>query len=167
MTAMIDTEDARPSNPLDLLEELVGANNWTFDRASDSELAVQMPGTWADYHIWAVWHAPLRAVYFACHFDCRVPEGKRADVLDLIAMVNEQLWLGHFDYDHQAGGILFRHTMPLRGTQGASVEQLEDLMDTAVNECERFYPALQLVIWAGQPSSQAIAVATLDTQGRA
>ena len=28
-------------------------------------------------------------------------------------------------------------------------EQLEDLMDTAILECERFYPALQMVLWAG------------------
>jgi hypothetical protein len=167
MTVMADSTESRPGNPLDLLEELVSANNWTFDRASDVELAVQIAGKWADYHIWSVWHADLRAMYFACHFDCRVPDGKRAEVLDLMAMFNENMWLGHFDYSHQEGGVLFRHTVPLRGTQGASVEQLEDLMDTAVTECERFYPALQLVVWAGQPSSQAMAVATLEPQGTA
>jgi hypothetical protein len=167
MTMIANSHETRPGNPLDILEELVSANNWTFDRASDVELAVQVTGQWADYHIWSVWHEDLRAMYFACHFDCRIPEAKRADVLELLALFNESLWLGHFDYCRKDGAVLFRHTVPLRGTQGASVEQLEDLMDTAVTECERFYPALQLVVWGGQCSSQAMAVATMEPQGTA
>jgi hypothetical protein len=167
MTAIAGSGEPSPSNPLDLLEELVSANNWTFERASEAELAVQVTGSWADYHIWSVWHEELRAMSFACHFDCRVPAAKRASVLDLLALFNENLWLGHFDYSHGEGRVFFRHTVPLRGTQGASVEQLEDLMDTAVAECERFYPALQLVVWADQPSSRAMAVATLEPQGSA
>ena len=167
MIAIAGSGETSPTNPLDLLEELVSANNWTFERASEAELAVQITGTWADYHIWTVWHEELRAMYFACHFDCRVPAAKRSDVLDLLALFNENLWLGHFDYSHGEGRVLFRHTVPLRGTQGASVEQLEDLMDTAVAECERFYPALQLVVWADQPGSHAMAVATLEPQGTA
>lgn len=167
MTMIADAGESAPGNPLDLLEELVSANNLTFERASEAELAIQVTGTWADYHICSVWHAELSAMYFACHFDCRVPAAKRSDVLDLVAMFNESLWLGHFDYSHSEGSVAYRHTVPLRGTDGASVEQLEDVMDTAVAECERFYPALQLVVWAGQPSSRAMAVATLAPQGTA
>jgi hypothetical protein len=33
-------------NPLDLVEELVNANDWPFDRFSDSELMVTMSGHW-------------------------------------------------------------------------------------------------------------------------
>ena len=167
MTAIANSQETRPGNPLDLLEELVSANNWNFDRASDVELAVQVSGQWADYHIWSVWHENLRAMYFACHFDCRIPEAKRREVLDLVTMFNEGLWLGHFDYGAKDGAVMFRHTVPLRGTPGASVEQLEDLMDTAVLECERFYPALQLVVWGGQKSAEAMAVATMEPLGTA
>ena len=35
-------------NPLDLLEEIVGANDWAFDRASVDELAVEISGRWCD-----------------------------------------------------------------------------------------------------------------------
>ena len=167
MNALAGIKEQRPGNPLDLLEELVSASNWTFDRPSDAELAIQIAGKWTDYHIWSVWHEDLRAMYFACHFDCRVPEAKRAWIQDLIAMFNATLWLGHFDLSHEDGAVIYRHTVPLRGTQGVSVEQLEDLMDTAIVECERFYPAMQLVVWGGQRASQAMAVATLEPLGTA
>jgi hypothetical protein len=156
-----------PGNPIDLLEELVSANDWAFDRPSDEELAIQVQGNWVDYHIWTVWQPEMRAMSFACHFDFRVPEAKRRDARDLVARFNETLWLGHFDFVSDDGSILFRHTMPLRGTAGASVEQLEDLVDTAVSECERFYPALQLVVWGGQASQEALAAALMETVGEA
>jgi hypothetical protein len=62
---------------------------------------------------------------------------------------------------------MFRHTIPLRGMPGASIEQLEDVVDTALTECERFYPALQLVVWGGRSVSEAIAAAHMDTIGEA
>jgi hypothetical protein len=156
-----------PGNPIDLLEELVSANDWVFDRPSDDELAIQVQGRWVDYHIWTVWQPAMRAMSFACHFDFRVPEPKRREARELVARFNETLWLGHFDFVGDDGSILFRHTIPLRGTSGASVEQLEDLVDTAVGECERFYPALQLVVWGGQACGDALAAALMETVGEA
>jgi hypothetical protein len=62
---------------------------------------------------------------------------------------------------------MYRHTVPLRGAAGVSVEQFEDLIDAAVVECERFYPALQLVVWGGRTIADALVMARMDTVGRA
>lgn len=167
MRSLACPSQSPPGNPLDLLEELVTANDWACERASDVELAIQLHGYWIDYHVWSVWNEQLQAIYFACHFECRIPAWKRPQVQELIALFNETLWLGHFDYSKDEATVFFRHTVPLRGTNGASVEQLEDLVDTAVTECERFYPALQLLVWGGQPSAKALAVALMDTMGEA
>lgn len=167
MTILAGNFDDHPGNPLDILEELVTANDWSFSRDSDFELAIQVRGQWVDYHILSIWHEELSAIYFACHFDARVPSDKRRQAQELIALFNEKLWLGHFDYAADDGALYFRHTVPLRGTRGASVEQLEDLVDTAVMECDRFYPALQRVIWGGQSGPEAVAAAMMDTVGEA
>ena len=63
--------------------------------------------------------------------------------------------------------VLYRHTVLLRGLRGASVEQLEDLVDAAVNECERFYPALQMVVWGGRSVDEALSAALMETVGEA
>ena len=57
--------------------------------------------------------------------------------------------------------------MLLRGAGSASVEQLEDLVDIAVTECERFYPAFQFVVWGGKSAEEAIAQAMIDPVGEA
>ena len=38
-------------NPLDLIEELVIANDWPFQRAADDEILVEISGRWTDYRL--------------------------------------------------------------------------------------------------------------------
>jgi hypothetical protein len=97
----------------------------------------------------------------------RVPKAKRLPVHSLLAMVNEKMWLGHFDLWSEDGLPIFRHAMLLRGTQGATAEQIEDLVNVALSESERFYPAFQFVIWGGKPPEEAVAAALIDPVGEA
>lgn len=155
------------SNPLDTLEELVSAHDWSFDRHSECELMVQVGGRWCDYHMYVVWDREMSAMFVSCQLDQRVPETKRGSVYELLANVNEDLWLGHFDFVQVDATTMYRHAIPMRGAAGLSAEQLEDLVDVAIHECERFYPALQLVVWGGRSVSDAVKVARMDTRGEA
>jgi hypothetical protein len=47
------------------------------------------------------------------------------------------------------------------------VEQLEDLVDVALNECERYYPAFQFVVWSGEGAREAMEAAMFETAGEA
>ncbi|MBU0726032.1 MAG: YbjN domain-containing protein [Alphaproteobacteria bacterium] len=154
-------------NPLDLVEELVEANEWAFDRSRDDELAVEITGRWCDYHLFFVWREDMSALHFSCVFDTKVQPAKRTEANALLALANERLWLGHFDLSSEDGMPMFRHTVPLRGARGATVEQIEDLVDVAVTECERFYPAFQFVLWGGKTAVEALDAAMLDTVGEA
>lgn len=156
-----------PINPLDLLEELGAANDWTLDRHSESELLIEMSGHWCSYNMYSVWQAEVSSMFFSCHFDMKVPDSRRSAVCELLAQANERLWLGHFDLMSEEGALMYRHTIPLRGLQGASLEQLEDLVDAALMECDRIYPALQLVVWGGSPVSEALDAALMETVGEA
>ena len=57
--------------------------------------------------------------------------------------------------------------MLTRGMRGIAVEQLEDLMDIAVGECDRFFPAFQFLIWGGMSAQDALDLAMLETVGKA
>jgi hypothetical protein len=157
----------RSSNPIDVVEELVGANDWIFSRHSDFELMFEVSGHWSGYQMYFLWQHDMGALFFSCQLELRVPETKRSEVFELLATVNENLWIGHFDLVSEGAAPVYRHTVPLRGAAGASAEQLEDLIDAAVIECERFYPALQLVVWGGRSIADALTVARMDTIGRA
>jgi hypothetical protein len=167
MTILTVEQSSPPTNPLDILEELVNANEWRFDRTTEEEMVVEISGRWCEYRLFFAWQEDLSAMYFSCLFDLRIPSHRRAQVAELLALVNEKLWLGHFDLCSEDLVPMFRHTVLLRGVTGASVEQLEDLVDIALCECERFFPAFQYVVWGGRSAEEAAAAAMIETVGEA
>lgn len=167
MTLSATFEEETAANPLDLVEQFVTANDWPFDRRSDDEMAVEVPGKWCDYSLYFAWREDIGALHFTCAFDMKVQQAKKSHVHELLAMVNERLWLGHFGLWTEEGVPMFRHAVLLRGLGSASMEQIEDLVDIALSECERFYPAFQFVIWGGKSAQDAISAALLDTVGEA
>jgi len=167
MTALSLETAAAAANPIDLVEEIVQANEWAHDRATDEEMVVEIGGRWCDYRLLFVWQREINAMHFTCAFEMKVPKVRRAAVFELLAAVNERLWLGHFDLTADSQSPAFRQGVLLRGASGASVEQIEDLVDIAVSECERFYPAFQLVVWGGKPAEEAVAAAMIDPIGEA
>ena len=110
---------APTSNPLDMMEELVNANEWRYDRSTDEEMIVEFTGQWCEYRMFFVWQEDLGALYFSCLFDTKITAGKRAAVAELLSYINERLWLGHFDLCSEELAPMFRHTILLRGTAGA------------------------------------------------
>ena len=167
MTVTSVVNESQTANPLDMLEEIVSANNWIFDRSSLDELVVEVSGRWAGYRMFFFWHDDVSAMQFSCQFDLPIAEDRLAATWELLALINERLWLGHFDVDSDDSTPIFRHTTLLRGSQGASTEQLEDLMDIALSECERFYPAFQLCVTGEIEPTASLNGAIIDTVAEA
>ena len=167
MSASMQLDFDKPGNPLDVLEQIVSANEWAFERRSDGEMAAEAPGKWGDYGLYFSWSPEISAMHFSCAFDLKVPEKQRAALYELLALANEKLWIGHFGIDSDDGVPVFRHSVLLRGAPGASAESLEDMVDIAVTECERFFPAFQFVLWGGKNPADALQAAMLDCVGEA
>ena len=161
-----DTHE-RPGNPLDIIEQIIASNEWSFDRRCDSEIAAEAPGKWCNYGLYFSWSQEISAMHFSCAFDLKVPAGQRDRLFELLALANEKLWIGHFGLDTDDGVPVFRHSVLLRGAPGASAESLEDMVDIALTECERFFPAFQFVLWGGKAPAEALQAAMLDCVGEA
>jgi hypothetical protein len=167
MSASLHTAVPSAANPLDILEQIVTANDWVFDRRTDEEMAAEAPGQWCDYGLYFNWSHEISAMHFTCTFDLKVPEKRRAALYELLALANERLWIGHFGMNSEDGMPVFRHSVLLRGAPGASAESLEDMVDIAITECERFFPAFQFVLWGGKAPGDALAAAMLECVGEA
>ena len=59
--------------------------------------------------------------------------GAPAEVKQLIAMINEQLWIGHFDMWNHEGVVLFRNSHLLTGGADVSPQQCEALLRSATD----------------------------------
>ena len=167
MSASLSTCLEAAANPLDVLEQIVAANDWSFDRRNDSEMAAEAPGRWCDYGLYFNWSREISAMHFTCAFDLKVPAGRRGTLYELLALANEKLWIGHFGLEGEDGMPVFRHSVLLRGAPGASAESLEDMVDIALTECERFFPAFQFVLWGGKAPADALTAAMLECAGEA
>ncbi len=156
---------ASNSNPIDFIEEFIAGKEWVHDRRCETELAVEAPGSWCDYGMFFAWSEDLKALHFSCALDMRVQSKLMAQVYELIAKLNERLWMGHFAIWVEEGIPMFRHTVRLPDRLDSDL--ISELMDLAVSECERYYPAFQFVIWGGRTAEDAIASSLLDTVGEA
>ena len=121
----------RTRNPIDLIERLAAAHDWTCDRTNDDELTLVIAGTWTDYHVSLNWRDDLETLHIACAFDAKVPDNRLPEVYRLVAQINEQLWLGHFDVWINEGLIMYRHGLMLNGAL-ATEGQCEALFKVAL-----------------------------------
>jgi len=165
--SLIDLTEIRTYNPLDNVERMAATRDWAFDRSSDDEVTLVVSGDWAEYQLSFTWMSNIEALHLACAFDLKVPALRRSEVIELITKVNEQLWVGHFDFWEKDGLVMFRHALMLAGGSTASDDQCEALLGAAVEACERYFQAFQFVVWAGKTAREALDASLFETTGEA
>jgi hypothetical protein len=135
--------------PVDMLAALFEARGWPFEIISDDEVTGEVQGSWAKYQLRAIWRGDDNVLQLLCLPDIRVSKEKHRQAHELLALVNEQMWLGHFD-----DGML-------------SIGQAQALTEIAIDECDRFYPAFQFVLWGDKEPRAALDAALVDAAGEA
>jgi hypothetical protein len=155
--------------PIDMLENYYAAHGWSHEREED-EIVARVKGSWTEYELRAIWREDDGVLQFLAFPDVRVADERRGDIYEAIGLVNEQLWVGHFELWSSSGILLYRHAAMVGGGEegGAlTLAQTELLVESAIDECERFYPVFQFVLWGGKSPKEALAAALIETQGEA
>lgn len=165
--SLMNLEQERQAHPVDVIEQIAALHDWSFERAGEDEIAISVGGNWADYHVSFSWMEEREALHLACAFDLKVPENRRLEVMRLLSAVNEQLWIGHFDLWNDEGIVMFRQALLLSGGADPNTQQVERLLVTAIEACERYFQAFQFVVWAGRNASEALDNVLFETAGEA
>ncbi|MEF2073275.1 YbjN domain-containing protein [Consotaella aegiceratis] len=159
--------EQRLANPVDVVEWVASNREWSFERSGEDEIALAVTGHWADYSVSFSWLEECESLHLACAFDMKVPQARQVEVLRLLARINEQLLIGHFDLWPHEGAIMFRHSLLLSGGVQPTSEQAERLLACALECSERYFPAFQFVVWADKSAEQAMTCAMFETAGEA
>jgi hypothetical protein len=165
--ALLELELERNLHPVDIIEHIAALNDWNFERQDADEISISVRGSWGDYHVSFNWMEDLESLHIACAFDLKVPENRRAEVKQLISLVNEQLWIGHFDIWNGEGVVLFRNSHLLTGGADVTPQQCEALLRSATDACDLYYQAFQFVVWAGKSGAEALSTVMFETVGEA
>lgn len=165
--SLVDFEVSASPNPVDLIEQIAASHDWAFDRSGEDEITISVTGKLCDYNLSLSWMGSLEALHLACAFDFKINERRKTDVMRLLALVNEQLWLGHFDLWQSEGIVMYRNALLLTDGMEAGTGQLEAMLGAAVDSCERYYQAFQFVLWAGKTPDEALSAVLFETHGEA
>ncbi|MGC1496639.1 MAG: YbjN domain-containing protein [Sulfitobacter sp.] len=154
-------------HPIDIVENLAAHHEWDFDRISDEQITMAVEGQWRTYSITLAWSAYDETLRLICTFEMEPPEAKLPKLYELLNSVNDQCWAGAFTYWAEQQLMVYRYGLVLAGGQDASAEQIDTMIGAAVMSAERYYPAVQLVVWGDQTPTQAIQVAIAEAYGHA
>lgn len=154
-------------NPLDSIEDILAGQNWAFSRMAPDELMVDVTGRMGNYRMIFNWQEDMCAMQFTCFIDKMIPSA-RADLVALsLARINTMLWLGHFELPADTLMPCFRHTTLFRGEISSGMSHLQELMDIALNECERFFPMFDILAEIEDLNESALNLAITDIAGEA
>ncbi|SMC61480.1 YbjN domain-containing protein [Rhizobium sp. RU36D] len=165
--SLMEIEFERQSNPVDMIEFVASNNDWTFERSGEDEIAMTVEGHWADYHVSFSWMEEFEALHLACAFDIRVPESRVNEVIRLLSHVNGQVLMGHFDLWRVEDVVIFRQSLLLAGGAEPTNRQVEVLLSSAIEACEAYFQAFQLVVWSGMDAKSAMDAVLFETVGEA
>lgn len=154
-------------HPIDIVEHLAEHHDWDFDRIGDDQIAMAVEGQWRTYSITLAWSGYDETLRLVCTFEMDPPEDQMGGLYELLNAMNDQCWAGAFTYWAEQKLMVYRYGLVLAGGQVASPEQIDTMINAAVLSAERYYPAIQLLVWGGRTPREAMQAAIAEAYGRA
>jgi hypothetical protein len=154
-------------DPIELVTRFVVTHEWLFQRRSENAVLVEVPGKWCDYQLAVVWKHDESAMQVTCRIDVQSNTAQYGEMALLAALLNKQIFIGHLALDVTTGELELRYTLALRGAGGATPEQIEDVVDIMLGECEHCYPAIYQVAIHSVLATAAAAATMFATEGEA
>lgn len=155
------------ADPLDSIEAVAAGLEMDVERVEQGELHIMLPGVWRDIGLWFTWRSGLSTLQLGAPLDLKAPFDRIGDVSRLAAMVNEQLWIGHFDLWTDDRAVVYRNAAVLPEDGALDPMQAERLIQGAREAVDRFYPAFNYLIWAGKSPEEALRASLFETAGSA
>lgn len=155
-------------NPIDLVENIFSNKSFEFERRSLNEVVVEVQGKWNNMLLFFAWEENMHCLHMSCLMDIQSTIENRSKIFELLALANEDLWVGHFSYWTEQNMPVFKHSILLNDEEESVLfGKISQIIDIAIKECERMYPAFKVVLTKGMPPKQALYPMLMETMGQA
>lgn len=133
-------------NPIDTIENIFVRDNISFDRRKETELVAEVFGKWDNMLIFFAYEEHLRCLHMSCLLNIETAEVDRSKMFELLALLNENLWLGHFSYWSEQKMPIFKHSIILQDSEELFTSKISKIIELSIMECERVYPIFNAVM---------------------
>ena len=155
-------------NPIDLVENIFSSKSFEFERRANNEVVVEVQGKWNNMLLFFSWEENMRCLHLSCLMDIKSTIEDRSKIFELLALINEDLWLGHFSYWTEQNMPVFKHSILLNDEDEQILNgKISQVIDIAIRECERMYPIFKVVLTKGMDPKQALYPMLMETLGQA
>ena len=154
-------------DPIELVTRFVVTHDWLLQSRGENAVLVEVPGKWCDYQLAVLWRQDEAAMQVSCGFDVQTDPTRYGEMALLASLLNKQIFIGHLALDVTTGELEMRYTLVLRGAGGVTPEQIEDVVDIILGECEHCYPAIYQVACHGVLATDAANMTVFNTEGEA
>ncbi len=154
-------------NPIDLVENIFSARSFELDRRNVNEVAVEVQGKWNNMLLFFAWEENMHCLHLSCLMDIKSTIEDRSKIFELLALINEELWVGHFSYWAEQNMPVFKHSVILNDGEDVFETQIRQIIDIAIKECERMFPIFNVVLTKGMEPRQALYPMMMETIGQA
>ncbi len=153
------------TSPCDLLEEIFESNSWPFERYGENEILIEVSGDWCNYRLYFYWNDNRECFYTSSRISIKLPDVESSKYALLLQLLNTHMNMGHVDISPIDGCPTWRISVPVRGMGTVSREMIEDIIEAALEECDKIYPAFQLYLFGKHSAEEAVSSAMFETTG--
>jgi hypothetical protein len=168
MDLYLDGDVDVANDPMETVESILDVDDrFKHERADDGDVHFSFKCSMGETVGYFSFREELPALLFTLGFDLQAPTSRRAEAVRLAGLINENLWLGHFDVWSDDGTIIFRHAMPMIGREEISIGEIQAMLAAALDAADRFQPAFHFLILGGLDADSASQSALFETCGEA
>lgn len=154
-------------NPIDTVENIFSSKLYELERRNLNEVAVEIQGKWNNMVLFFAWEENMQCMHLSCLMDIESQIEDRSKIFELLALANEELWVGHFSYWTEQNMPVFKHSVLLNDCENIFESKISQIIDIAIKECERMYPIFKVVLVKGMEPKQALYPMMMETIGQA
>ena len=155
------------NNPIDFIEEYVLDYEIEKIRDSRDEIIIFSKGVWRNYEISFKWDSKRKIIEIITYFEMSKKNRINKSIYSLISDINKKANVGFFNYCTELNAILFSYKISIKGQDSISVEQIKNIINIVIDECDRFFPVFFVFFYKKQDPIHALDIALLDTVGEA
>jgi|GEM_PF-1565404 len=148
-------------------EFLAEENEWRYERVNNNLVLMVIEGNWRIYTLSVSVNQQNKIMQLTCSFDLNPRKNREKKLYQIINRINHRTPSGTFFVCDEFEQCVFRDQIPLIAMPQIKWKNLSGLLNYAVNSCDQYFPALQLVNYGEDNIDLALAMAITEVMGTA